>query len=239
MRILLPPSETKDLGGGHPALNENPIKDSLTEFRQPVIDALLDLCAEPDAAAKALKLGPKQLADIQRNLEILSSPTMPAIERYTGVLFDALKADGTPKTDQLMIQSSMFGLIPASLQIPYYRLSWDSKLPQINLKKHWQQAHEGFFEGFDGVLDMRSKSYQQLAPISSTDAWVVEVLVEYPDGSKKPLNHFNKKAKGVFAKHAANSTITSINQVFDVAKAAGQRAELIDNTLTLIVPEGY
>jgi len=239
VRILLPPSETKDLGGSHPSLTEKPIVDSLSLARSEVIEALLELCDDADTAAKALKLGPKQLVDVDRNLELLSSPAMPAIERYTGVLFDALKADGLPSSDQLMIQSSLFGLIPASTAIPYYRLSWDSKLPGMNLKRHWQLAHEGFFDGFDLVLDMRSKSYQQLAPIESENSYVVEVLVEYPDGSKKPLNHFNKKAKGVFAKQAANAQISSIDQVFEIAAQAGQRAELGENSLTLIVPEGY
>mgnify|MGYP000105318342 CR=1 FL=1 len=239
MRILLPPSETKDIGGSDSSLAERPIEDSLSEARSEVIDALLRLCEDSEVAAKALKLGPKQLVDIDRNLELLTSATMPAIERYTGVLFDALKADGLPKTEQLMIQSSLFGLIPASTNIPYYRLSWDGKFPELNLKKHWQAAHQDFFDGFDGVLDMRSKSYQQLAPVEAVDSWVVEVLVEYADGSKKPLNHFNKKAKGVFARHASNAQIKSIDQAFEIASQAGQRAEVEGSILTLIVPEGY
>lgn len=239
MRILLPPSETKALGGESPALEVSPIRDSLENARDEVIAAVIDLCGNREQAIKALKLGPKQLDDVERNLQIKSSPTMPAVQRYTGVLFDALKADGDVPDSSLSIQSSMFGLIPANTPIPYYRLSWDSKLVGLNLKKHWQQAHGDFFSSEEQVLDMRSKSYQQLAPVSGENCWVVEVLVEYSNGSRKPLNHFNKKAKGVFARFAAKENLSGIDQVHEIANLANQKAEVKGSLVTLVVPEGY
>lgn len=239
MRILLPPSETKSLGGDNPSLESNPIIDSLSSARAEVIDALIELCSNTEQAIKALKLGPKQHQDVQRNLEIYTSPTMPALERYTGVLFDALKAESEIRGENLFIQSSLFGLIPASTLIPYYRLSWDSKLPGISLKKHWQLAHQDYFVGGADVLDMRSKSYQQLAPITSVQSYVVEVLVEYTNGTRKPLNHFNKKAKGVFARFADRENLSSAEQIADVAAAANQKAEIENGVVTLVVPEGY
>jgi cytoplasmic iron level regulating protein YaaA (DUF328/UPF0246 family) len=239
VRILLPPSETKALGGESPALEISPIRDSLENARDEVIAAVIDLCGNREQAIKALKLGPKQLDDVERNLQIKSSPTLPAVQRYTGVLFDALKADGDVPDSSLSIQSSMFGLIPANTPIPYYRLSWDSKLVGLNLKKHWQQAHRDFFSSEEQVLDMRSKSYQQLAPVSGENCWVVEVLVEYPNGSRKPLNHFNKKAKGVFARFAAKENLSGIDQVHEIANLANQKAEVKGSLVTLVVPEGY
>ena len=239
MRILLPPSETKALGGEFDSLAKNPITDSLSFHRESVINALLELCKDRESAVKALKLGPKQLEDVSMNREILTSPTMPAIERYTGVLYDALKADGEVAGESLYIQSSLFGLIPAKTLIPYYRLSWDSKLPGLNLKKHWREAHQDYFQDSDETLDMRSKSYQELAPVTRGKSWVVEVLVEYSDGSRKPLNHFNKKAKGVFAKFADREKLSSISDLPKIAGFANQKAEISDGVVTLIVPEGY
>jgi len=142
VKILLPPSETKAVGGGHPSLAVSPIDDDLQLARKQIIDTLVGVCADQELAKKALKLGPKQIADIQRNLELMDSPTMSAIDRYTGVLYDALKADGAVKGKNIYIQSALFGLIPATTPIPYYRFSWDSKLPGINLKRHWKQAHQ-------------------------------------------------------------------------------------------------
>ena len=45
-----------------------------------------------ETSIRALKLGPKQAAEVDRNRAIRRSPTMPALERYTGVLYDALDA---------------------------------------------------------------------------------------------------------------------------------------------------
>ncbi len=239
MKILLPPSETKAVGGEQPPLAQAPINDSLQQAREIIIESLIQLCSDPELAKKALKLGPKQLDDIQRNLELMNSPTMPAIDRYTGVLYDALKASGAVGGNDVYIQSALFGLIPATTPIPYYRFSWDSKLPGINLKQHWKQAHQDFFEPSEQVLDMRSKSYQELAPIDSSNSWVVEVFVEYANGERKPLNHFNKKAKGVFARFAETEGLEGIDQVEQLALKAGQRAEIADGVVTLVVPEGY
>ncbi|HEY7796967.1 MAG TPA: peroxide stress protein YaaA [Microbacteriaceae bacterium] len=239
MRILLPPSETKAIGGDQPSLAKSPIRDNLSDSREQIINALIELCGDREKAIKALKLGPKQHEDVDRNLEIYNSPTMPAVSRYTGVLFDALKSEGVVNGKSLFIQSALFGLIPATTPIPYYRFSWDSKLEGINLKKHWQHAHEGYFENVEAVLDMRSKSYQELAPVTNAERWVVEVLVEYSNGTRKPLNHFNKKAKGVFARFADSENLSSIKQVPEVAQMANQKAEIDAGVVTLVVPEGY
>lgn len=86
---------------------------------------------------------------------------------------------------------------------------------------------------------MRSKSYQQLAPATTEKSYVVEVLVEYANGSRKPLNHFNKKAKGVFARFAARENLSSISEVPEIAALANQNAEIGNGVVTLVVPEGY
>lgn len=239
MRILLPPSETKAIGGDQPSLTDSPIQDSLGSARVKVIDALMELCSDRDEAIKALKLGPKQHSDVERNLEIITANTMPALSRYTGVLFDALKAEGELNATRLSIQSALFGLIPATTNIPYYRLSWDSKLPNLNLKSFWREAHADYFDHDEQILDMRSKSYQELAPLGPKNSWVVEVLVEYSNGTRKPLNHFNKKAKGVFARVASRENLETIDQLPQIAKAANQKAEVDGRVVTLIVPEGY
>lgn len=239
MRILLPPSETKAIGGDQPSLTDSPIQDSLSSARVKVIDALIELCSDKDEAIKALKLGPKQHSDVESNLEIMSTGTMPALSRYTGVLFDALKAEGDLNANRLSIQSALFGLIPATTNIPYYRLSWDSKLPNLNLKSFWREAHADYLDHDEQILDMRSKSYQELAPLGPENSWVVEVLVEYSNGTRKPLNHFNKKAKGVFARVACRENLETIDQLPQIAKAANQKAEVDGRVVTLIVPEGY
>ena len=60
--------------------------------RDAVIDALVALCADEDDAARVLKLSPRQRGEIADNAALRTAPTLPAVDRYTGVLYDALDA---------------------------------------------------------------------------------------------------------------------------------------------------
>jgi cytoplasmic iron level regulating protein YaaA (DUF328/UPF0246 family) len=137
MLVLLPPSETK-VTGGEPGTS---LDLSLLSFgaQNPVRRALLQqvvkLSGDETAALAALKLGPKGAPEVQRNQEVLHSPVMPALERYTGVLFDALGvnrsrtgAAGMGGRHGGRVFSALFGLVRAFDPIPAYRLSFDSKL---------------------------------------------------------------------------------------------------------------
>lgn len=142
MRVLLPPSETKRSGGGSISFFRENLAhaETLGETRERVLHALEALCVgtdapSEDAAAKVLKLGVKARGEIAHNRALTSSAAMPAIERYTGVLYDALDAaslDGPARRwldEHVSIQSSLFGLIHAGDLIPAYRLSASSPLP--------------------------------------------------------------------------------------------------------------
>ena len=92
MIFLLPPSETKELGGQKSAKVLS--FPELTPTRKLLERALVELCSSPSLAAKALKLGPKQQGEIAVNLELTKPKCLPAIDRYTGTLYDALKMGG-------------------------------------------------------------------------------------------------------------------------------------------------
>ena len=243
MIFLLPPSESKQSGG-----TIAPGKLSFAELagvRAEIKSALIEVSKDPAAGAKALKLGPKQLGELEVNLSLSRPRAMPALERYTGVLYDALKLDGLSKQQLsrakkcLFIQSSLFGLISALDEIPNYRLSAGSKLPGVNLRAVWGLAHESIWERFrhEIVVDLRSKAYLQLAPIPDwVDSYEVEVLAENKSGVQKALNHFNKQAKDTFAR-AALSINPAPGKLLDlkkIAKLAGQKLEISGRTALLI-----
>ena len=243
MIFLLPPSESKQPGGRTSKIQVS--FPSLEKTRSSIRKALIELSKNPKAAASALKLGPKQLGELQVNLDLTKSKTMPAIDRYTGVLYEALKLDGLSSTQlkrakqSVFIQSSLFGLIGALDEIPNYRLSAGSKLPAVNLRAEWSKAHEDIWELLAGetVIDLRSKAYAQLAPIPKVlYSFEVEVVSEDARGVRKALNHFNKQAKGSFVR-AGLSAKTKLDKISDlkaVAKAAGLRLEIQGTTLLLI-----
>src|SRR4051794_29716454 len=94
MMILLPPSETKRFGGRQQFLPEAlSYAPQLQHARRQVRTALVAVSRGEGGAVQALKLGKKNRGEREYNLQLDSSGAMPAIERYTGVLYDALDAD--------------------------------------------------------------------------------------------------------------------------------------------------
>jgi cytoplasmic iron level regulating protein YaaA (DUF328/UPF0246 family) len=202
--ILLPPSETKRDGGDGQPLDLTALGfPSLTSSRRAVIRAVRALARNREATISALKLGPSQHAEVDRNRAITTSATMPAIDRYTGVLFDALDAASLTDAERAFAQrhvavhSAMLGPVAALDGIPAYRLSFDSRLADLPV-----DAHPGL------VLDLRSQGYVGLGPAPvRDDSLYVRVVTRDEDGRKRALNHFNKQAKGQFARAIIQSGI--------------------------------
>ena len=91
MIVLLPPSETKRGGGDGPALTLDSLSSpALRPLRAELVDELVALAADPAASRTALGLSASQDSEIERNAALWTAPTMPALHRYTGVLYDAL-----------------------------------------------------------------------------------------------------------------------------------------------------
>lgn len=232
MLLLLPPSETKRDGGGDRALKLDTLRfPSLTPQRKAALGALRALSYDREASIRALKLGPKQHDEIDRNHAILTSPVLPAIDRYTGVLYDALGSATLTGAGRafagahLVIQSALFGPIGALDQIPAYRMSHDSRLPGITLRKLWADAAAAALaQESDLVLDLRSEAYVRLGP-APEGARFVRVVSEGPDGARKALNHFNKKGKGELVRAILEAGIDhgGVGSLLDWAEATGIR----------------
>ena len=193
MIVLLPPSETKRPGGDGPPLQLGALSTpELTPLRSALIGELVALAADPDASRKALAISASQDSEILRNAELLSAPTMPAIERYTGVLYDALDVGSLRGTtaerarSRLAVGSALFGLLRADDQIPAYRLSASSKLPAGGtLASRWKPALEpvlAHLQQQELIVDLRSGSYEALGKIPG--AVTVDVYTEHPDGRR-------------------------------------------------------
>jgi cytoplasmic iron level regulating protein YaaA (DUF328/UPF0246 family) len=203
--LLLPPSETKRDGGldGTALALRNLSFPELLPPRRTALAALRALSRNVGASLTALRLSPKQRFEIDRNRAVGTSPLLPAMDRYTGVLYDALGAERLSEAarafagEHLAIHSALFGLVMATDGIPAYRLSHDSRLPNLSLRKHWAGPVSSMLAArSDLLLDLRSESYVHLGPAPES-AWYVRVVSA--DGGK-PLNHFNKHGKGEFAR---------------------------------------
>ncbi|WP_158863204.1 YaaA family protein [Leifsonia sp. AG29] len=255
MLILLPPSETKrDGGAGAPVDLGSLFAPELAPVRREVLSALTELSADREASLRALKLGPKQSAEVDRNRGIAGAPTMRALERYTGVLYDALDAAALDErgweaaSRSVVVHSALFGLVGATDLIPAYRLSFDSRLSlergAPSLKKRWSGPVASVLAGRgDLVLDLRSEGYAALGPLPDREgAHYVRILARDDSGAVRALNHFNKQAKGLFTRALldAGVDLRTTNDLLDWARAEGYDLTLSDHgsrELRLVVPE--
>ncbi|MDR6866463.1 cytoplasmic iron level regulating protein YaaA (DUF328/UPF0246 family) [Microbacterium resistens] len=203
MKILLPPSETKRPGGSRrPAALETWALPGLRPERERAIDALIALAGDEDAAARVLKLSDRQRGEIVHNAELRTAPTMPAVDRYTGVLYDALDAPSLSAAARrwlgthVWIHSAPFGPVGALDRIPSYRLGAAVAVPGLPpLRRLWADAVSAAMREAapSFVLDLRSEAYVSLGPIP---AEVPSVYVRVVTDTGRALNHFNKHAKG-------------------------------------------
>ncbi|WP_127793012.1 YaaA family protein [Agromyces sp. LHK192] len=210
MLILLPPSETKRDGGRDrtSAVFGSMSFGALESVREGLVDDVVAFAADPGAMMRGLKLGPRLAAEVDRNAALRTAPVMPALDRYTGVLYDALDAPSLDAEarefarDSVAVHSALFGLVGAMDEIPAYRLSHDSRIPGARLKARWRAVIAEALQAFDGlVVDLRSEGYVDLGPAPARDDSVfLRVVAEDGTGRRRALNHFNKRAKGLFTR---------------------------------------
>ncbi len=209
MLILLPPSETKREGGiegSRLAVRELGFP-RLAAARRSALRALEELSADLPSAMAALKLGATQAGEAERNRRIRRSPVLPAIDRYDGVLYDALDALTLPEAARefahghLAIASALFGLTRGLDPIPAYRLSADSRLPGLRLRELWAAPIGRELATASGlVLDLRSEAYAVLGPVPPREDTAFVRVVTEQGGRRRALNHFNKAGKGMLAR---------------------------------------
>ncbi|HMH57887.1 MAG TPA: peroxide stress protein YaaA [Galbitalea sp.] len=235
MLLLLPPSETKRDGGAVGSslqLAELSFPD-LTRSRRAALAGLRVISKSVAASTVALRLGPTQRFEVDRNRAVSSSPTLSAIERYTGVLYDAIDITNLDPAarrflgEHLIIHSALFGMIGADDLIPAYRFSHDSRIPGSSLAKIWRADNAAVLSRQRGlVLDLRSESYVHLGP-AGDGSYFLRVVTEDGAGTKRALNHFNKHGKGELVRllAAAGHDFTSIDELLEWARAAGVQLE--------------
>jgi cytoplasmic iron level regulating protein YaaA (DUF328/UPF0246 family) len=211
--VLLPPSETKRTGGDGAPLDLAALSTpELTPVRSRLTAALVELAADPPTARAALGLSPAQDDELARNAGLLTSPTLPALQRYTGVLYDALDVGSLTRAQRrradarLAVGSALFGLLRAGDPVPAYRLSAGSALPGLPpLRELWRPALGPVLAAVDDlVVDLRSGAYTALAPLPG--AVTVRVETIRPDGARAVVSHNSKAHRGRVARLLTTTT---------------------------------
>lgn len=241
MKILLPPSETKNDASGSKLLDLGNLHFSeLEPERNQTIDALLKLSGGPkNKALTTLGISERQLGELERNLRIRTGSTTKAWEIYNGVLYDALDAKSLSATSRsrleanTLVGSALYGLVAMGDSIAPYRLSGDAVLPKVGaLSSFWAKTLTAKLESYEElVIDLRSSIYVKLGPIPKSNAQlfvIPKILERVENGPPKVVSHFNKAAKGRLARALleAKSAPKNPEQVANIAAKLDWEVEL-------------
>ncbi|MFD4671548.1 peroxide stress protein YaaA [Lentzea sp. NPDC058450] len=228
MLVLLPPSETKAIGGEGAPLDLDALSfPELNPVRDKLVSALADLARDVPASLKALDISERQVDEVHRNAQLRTSETTPALLRYTGVLYDNLDFPSLKKIEKerayerLAVASALFGALKGGDPVPAYRLSGGTTLPDHgSLRTLWKSSLEPVLKSADEfVVDLRSGAYSSLARIPH--AAVVRVVTS----EGKVVSHFNKAHKGLLARAIVRSAAEpkDLKGLVKLAQKAGLR----------------
>ncbi|NBU56266.1 MAG: peroxide stress protein YaaA, partial [Acidimicrobiia bacterium] len=143
LAILLPPSEGKAEGGRTPRwkAGSGTFGSALRRPRAEVVAALL---AAKGGDAKLLGVSGQHLARAQEsNRELDGAPTVPACERYTGVVWGHLSPDTlsakarTRAVDSVVVVSGLLGLVGFDDPVPDYRVKMGASLKPMGKLSTW------------------------------------------------------------------------------------------------------
>jgi cytoplasmic iron level regulating protein YaaA (DUF328/UPF0246 family) len=236
--VLLPPSEGKAVGGsGRPLDLSSLSHQALTPVRAELVEALQAAARrDPESLQRALGCSSDEAA---KDAVLTTAPTLPALRRYTGVVYEALSyATLSPggrrrANSALRVASALFGLLSPTDRIPAYRLSGGTSLPGVgSLAARWRPVLEPELAAHRGlVVDLRSGPYAALARVPS--AVQVRVLRETA-GARTVVSHDNKHTKGLLARHLCEQGARSVRDVAaagalvaDVVEVEGLRVDLV------------
>jgi cytoplasmic iron level regulating protein YaaA (DUF328/UPF0246 family) len=201
--ILLPPSEGKAQGGEGLSWKPATMAFDLDADRERVL-----------RAAFGAKAG-----------AFLAAPTMPAIERYTGVLYKELayraltKPLRTRVDKQVLIFSGLWGLVAPQDPIPYYKLKMSASAGKLGKLATWWRPRitpvlDTFVAGRT-VWDLLPNEHLAAWPVSEAPALRIRAkfLDEVQTGrtvSFKTVSHWNKLLKGSLVRYVVAHQATDV-----------------------------
>jgi cytoplasmic iron level regulating protein YaaA (DUF328/UPF0246 family) len=241
MKILLAPAEIKQCGGdGKPFCKDNFSFPSIFESQKEIFNFYEEFISKSSLEELSKWFGIKKMDEVEKYSQSLKEkPTMKAIQRYSGVAFDAIEYENLRTSSQeyidnnVLIFSNLFGVVKANDLIPDYKYKQGSKLPNIDVEKHYKNALEKTLDEYlgDEVIDIRAGYYDKFyKPKANTITYKF-----LKDG--KVVSHWAKHYRGEILRHLANNNIQNFSDLMslDIPNLKLQEIQEKKNIKTLIM----
>lgn len=237
--ILIPPSEGKALGGEGPAWSEAPgaREHPLHDPRTQVIEALRARLGQPGfrrpAASKLLGVGGEALdRALDADLHVDRAPTLAAIERYDGVLYQHLDAASfDARTHARLVRSvrilsGLWGVLRPDEPVPDYRLRMGVSLPGIGkLSTWWRRPVSDLLGGEIRTAELWNLLPQEHAAAFEAPPGTREVTAAFlrpgRDGRLVAVSHWNKALKGALVAHLLRNPTLTLDDLAEWEHPAG------------------
>lgn len=241
--ILLPPSEGKAGGGEGPSWES--VDQSFCELAGPrrEVIAALGKAMGGSAEARSKLLGVKAARADEAtvaNLTVASSPTMAAIDRYTGVLYDALDYPSLPAKvrrgvdRQVVVFSGLWGTVRPTDPIPDYKLKMGATLPGLGKPaRFWKPIlSEALAEAINAS---GTGTVWDLLPNEHAAAWdpliagrrirvrFLDDVIKNGEQTLMTVSHWNKLLKGALVRHVVEHELDDPDGLVDFDHPEGYR----------------
>lgn len=214
--LLLPPSEGKTPGGDGPPWRATTTGDGpLVAARRELVDALRTALQDPAVdPADVLRYGSAEVLAqaVATDLAVDDAATLPAVERYAGVVLDGLDPASLPAAARRRLLrstwfvSGLWGLVAATDPIPDYRVKIGAKVPGIGVLGTWWRPHvspvvDRLVEA-RLVWDLLTTEHGRVWRPGGTAAAIATVsFTTRSRGTRGVSNYHGKHLKGRFARH--------------------------------------
>tara|TARA_X000001036_G_scaffold437022_1_gene481410 strand:+ start:1271 stop:1966 length:696 start_codon:yes stop_codon:yes gene_type:complete len=210
MLILIPPSEGKAKIKSSKVI----FKDTNFKYEHEVKQVIRHLSILDQEDLRSIYGTSQEKSDIfhRQNQDIFKSHCAPAIERYTGVVYEYIDWDTLDKKSQsymekhIKIFSGLFGLLTPQTLIPNYKL----KMNVLSLQFHWNPIITEALKNEDVIFDLlpqvHRKAYTPSKNVIKVDFSVIN------KGKKTAAGHFGKAVKGKFIRYLAKNNIQTIDK---------------------------
>lgn len=193
--LLLPPSEGKAAGGTGPVWARGTMRDRALDRHRHVV---LTAARAEGATARG-------------------APTLPAVERYSGVLYreldwPSLSAPARARGGaQVRIASGLWGLVAPEDPIPHYRLKASARVGGLGVLARWWRPRLApvLAELTAGrvVWDLLPIEHARMTswPVDGAEAPAQRITVRFVDVGGRTVSHWNKLLKGALVRWVLTS----------------------------------